>query len=126
MRLTFLEPDVLIVDEVLAVGDQEFQQRCHEKLKSISNSGRTILLVSHIMNTISTLSHRVMHIESGKIKSFGKTNEVVAGYISGTYSNKHEVYFEEKRPGDDVAECIYARVVDGNHNPRVSLIGVNQ
>lgn len=73
MRLAFavaahLEPDVLIVDEVLAVGDAEFQKKCLGKMSEISKGGRTVLFVSHNMAAVSNLCQRVMLLESGSVK----------------------------------------------------------
>ena len=85
MRLAFavaahLEPEILFVDEVLAVGDLEFQKKCLGKMQEVSQSGRTIVFVSHQMNQIRRLCERVFWIESGMIHKSGK-----AGLILGEY-----------------------------------------
>ncbi|MGH9692100.1 MAG: polysaccharide ABC transporter ATP-binding protein, partial [Candidatus Acidiferrales bacterium] len=85
MRLAFavaahLEPEILLVDEVLAVGDLEFQKKCLGKMQEVSKSGRTIVFVSHQMNQIRRLCERVMWINAGQIRQSGPTGEIVAAY----------------------------------------------
>jgi lipopolysaccharide transport system ATP-binding protein len=85
MRLAFavaahLEPDVLLVDEVLAVGDLEFQKKCLGKMESVSQTGRTILFVSHQMNQIRRLCSQVIWMDGGGIRKIGPTAEVVGAY----------------------------------------------
>jgi lipopolysaccharide transport system ATP-binding protein len=87
MRLAFavaahLEPDILIVDEVLAVGDAEFQQKCLGKMQDVSSKlGRTILFVSHNMQAVMNLCHRAMHLEKGTIVQVGQASRVVNQYL---------------------------------------------
>ena len=85
MRLAFavaahLEPEILFVDEVLAVGDLEFQKKCLGKMQEVSKSGRTIVFVSHQMNQIRRLCERVLWIDGGEIRRQGPTAEVSAAY----------------------------------------------
>ncbi|MBZ5696718.1 MAG: ATP-binding cassette domain-containing protein [Acidobacteriia bacterium] len=85
MRLAFavaahLEPEILLVDEVLAVGDLEFQKKCLGKMQEVSESGRTIVFVSHQMNQIRRLCERVLWIDAGQIRESGPTGEVIAAY----------------------------------------------
>ena len=81
----FLEPDILVVDEVLAVGDAEFQKKAIGKMQDISNKdGRTVLFVSHNMAAIQNLCRKTMLLEKGKIQSVGNTNEIITQYF-----NKH-------------------------------------
>lgn len=75
-----LEPEVLIVDEVLAVGDIGFQQRCLGKMQEVSQGGRTVFFVSHMMFAITRLCKRVMLIEAGQVIADGATEDVVAQY----------------------------------------------
>jgi ABC-type polysaccharide/polyol phosphate transport system ATPase subunit len=85
MRLAFavaahLEPDILLVDEVLAVGDLEFQKKCLGKMEEVSGSGRTIVFVSHQMNQIRRLCKRVLWLDAGEIYRSGPTAEVLGEY----------------------------------------------
>jgi ABC-type polysaccharide/polyol phosphate transport system ATPase subunit len=87
MRLAFavaahLEPEILLVDEVLAVGDLEFQKKCLGKMAEVSRSGRTIIFVSHQMGQIRRLCERVIWFDAGKIRQSGPTGEVVGAYES--------------------------------------------
>src|SRR5271167_3529 len=85
MRLAFavaahLEPEILLVDEVLAVGDLAFQKKCLGKMQDISRSGRTIVFVSHQMGQIRRLCQRVLWIDGGQIREEGPTGKVIAAY----------------------------------------------
>lgn len=85
VRLAFavaahLEPEILIVDEVLAVGDASFQQKCLGKMEEVSRSGRTVLIVSHNMTVIEGLCERAILLEKGRVARIGATQEVVQGY----------------------------------------------
>jgi ABC-type polysaccharide/polyol phosphate transport system ATPase subunit len=89
MRLAFavaahLEPEILLVDEVLAVGDLEFQKKCLGKMEEVSQSGRTIVFVSHQMNQIRRLCERVLWIDAGRIRREGPAGQVVADYESAS------------------------------------------
>ena len=86
LRLAFavaahLEPEILIVDEVLAVGDAEFQRKCLGKMGEVSGEGRTVLLVSHNMSAISSLATRCMWLDNGRIRQLGPPSEVVSSYL---------------------------------------------
>ena len=86
VRLAFavaahLEPEILVVDEVLAVGDASFQKKCLGKMREISSSGRTILFVSHNMGSIIELCSRVLLVKNGKIKSSGIPERIVKEYL---------------------------------------------
>jgi lipopolysaccharide transport system ATP-binding protein len=85
VRLAFavaahLEPEILVVDEVLAVGDAEFQRKCLGKMGEVSGAGRTVIFVSHSMQAVSTLTQRVLLLDKGQCLFDGKTAEGVAKY----------------------------------------------
>src|SRR6516165_9826867 len=87
VRLAFavaahLEPEILLVDEVLAVGDINFQKKCLGKMGDVARAGRTVVLVSHQRNQIRRLCHRVAWIDGGRILREGPTHEVVSAYES--------------------------------------------
>src|ERR1700676_789428 len=91
MRLAFavaahLEPEVLLVDEVLAVGDAEFQKKCLGKMGDVAHGGRTILFVSHQMNQVRRLCGRTMWIDDGKVREYGPTAQVVSAYEAAVLS----------------------------------------
>jgi lipopolysaccharide transport system ATP-binding protein len=85
VRLAFsvaaqLETDILLLDEVLAVGDIGFQQKSHEKMKSIAKAGRAVVVVSHSMKPIQELCDRVVWMDGGRIKMIGLPGEVISAY----------------------------------------------
>lgn len=82
-----LEPEIMIIDEVLAVGDADFQQKCLERMEQIRNSGRTILFVSHNMDSIAGLCDRVMWLNRGEIKLVGKPKGVIQAYLDHSSGN---------------------------------------
>jgi ABC-type polysaccharide/polyol phosphate transport system ATPase subunit len=89
LRLAFavaahLEPDVVVVDEVLAVGDAEFQKRCLGKMSALGGEGRTVLFVSHDLGAIGQLCDRVMWLDSGSIRDDGPATEVIREYLTHT------------------------------------------
>lgn len=78
----FLEPEILVIDEVLAVGDIEFQRKCMQKMQSVSQSGRTILFVSHNMAAIKNLCQTSIYLESGMLVDKNLTEAVIGSYLS--------------------------------------------
>ena len=95
VRLAFsvaahLEPDILLVDEVLAVGDARFQKKCLGKLDQASKDGRTVIFVSHNMNSIVRLCERGIWIDRGRLVSDGLVSEVVNEYLSSSFETKRE------------------------------------
>src|SRR5258708_5591547 len=77
-----LEPEILIVDEVLAVGDAEFQKKCLGKMRDVATGGRTVLFVSHNMQAVSVLCNRGMFLQAGSLEYTGSTKEAMDMYIS--------------------------------------------
>jgi lipopolysaccharide transport system ATP-binding protein len=77
-----VDPEVMIVDEVLSVGDYVFQQRCMERMRSVINSGATILFVSHNLKAVTELCQRTMLLQQGEVVAIGSTNAVVQRYLT--------------------------------------------
>ncbi len=118
LRLAFsvaahLLPDVLLVDEVLAVGDLEFQKKCMSRMGRAGDDGRTVLLVSHNLTAIQSLSHRVIWIEGGRLRAFGSPGEVVSAYLESVSSEVDCVEWPTpvEAPGSDKVRLKSARVV---------------
>ncbi|MBI1337179.1 MAG: ATP-binding cassette domain-containing protein [Phycisphaera sp.] len=93
VRLAFavaahLEPEVLIVDEVLAVGDAAFQKKCLGRMRDVANHGRTVLFVSHNMAAVEALCDTAVHLDHGKVVQVGKPTDVIAGYLRGDESTR--------------------------------------
>ena len=87
VRLAFavaahLEPEILLVDEVLAVGDAEFQKKCLGKMKDVGSEGRTVLLVSHNMTAMSSLCSKIVVLNNGSVDFIGPTDEGITRYLS--------------------------------------------
>src|SRR5579863_600051 len=96
VRLAFavaahLEPEILLVDEVLAVGDIKFQKKCLGKMGDVARAGRTVVLVSHQLNQIRRLCHRTVWLEGGAVRQVGPTAEVVNAYESAMTSPERGV-----------------------------------
>jgi len=122
VRLAFsvaahLEPEILVVDEVLAVGDAEFQKRCLGKMEHVARGGRTVLFVSHNMAAQQELCSRVIWLEDGSIRTDGPAQGVVMEYLSTVSKNQELRVWEdvEEAPGSDVARLCRAcvRLQDG-------------
>ena len=80
----YMTPEILIVDEVLAVGDFEFQRRCLGKMNEVAHSGRTVLFVSHNMSAIEELCPQSILLKNGRVERFGPTHQVIAHYLSSS------------------------------------------
>ena len=117
VRLAFsvaahLEPEILIVDEVLAVGDAEFQKKCLGKMESVTKQGRTVLFVSHNMGAITRLCPRAILLENGKIVNSGDSISVVRQYLSSGREQSAERIWGDRddAPGGEVASLQAVRV----------------
>ncbi|MBE3092206.1 MAG: ABC transporter ATP-binding protein [Chloroflexi bacterium] len=135
MRLGFsiainVNPDILLVDEVLAVGDQSFQAKCYKAIYDIMKRGKTIIIVSHDLETISDLCSRVVFLKEGKIVDLGNPIRVVSQYRA------YVEELEKKRAGDQQKEerkKIFKtviesnrKVVDGEDIEKLSRLGSEQ
>jgi lipopolysaccharide transport system ATP-binding protein len=122
MRLAFavaahLEPEILLIDEVLAVGDAEFQRKCLGKMDDVAKSGRTILLVSHNMGVVGSLCRRVVWIDKGRVREIGPPAEVIGRYMSEGLGHAEG---GTRQYADDPAkpfQLTLAQVIDKDGNP---------
>jgi len=107
-----LESEILLIDEVLAVGDMEFQKRCLGKMDEVANSGRTILFVSHQLPMIASLCDHCLLMDGGRVVASGPTSEVIHRYQSGAGVNAASVDYADaaSRPGDGVVSLLSAWV----------------
>ena len=112
VRLAFavaahLEPEILLVDEVLAVGDAEFQRRCLGRMEDLSQSGRTVIFVSHNMQAVAQLCDRALLLDGGRIVNDGPSAEIVADYLqAGHGSGASRVWDElDARQGTSSCDC---------------------
>jgi lipopolysaccharide transport system ATP-binding protein len=110
VRLAFavaahLEPEILIVDEVLAVGDTEFQKKCLGKMQDVATGGRTVLFVSHNMQAVSVLCNRGLYLCGGSLAYAGGVQETIHMYLSAITKTTGSHDFPDRRPGS--GECRY-------------------
>ena len=117
VRLAFavgahLEPEVLIVDEVLAVGDVQFQKKCLSKMKDIGEQGRTVLFVSHNMEAVSRLCGRAILLDQGRVVADGNSHQVVSDYLRSNvgFGAIKEWPDVKSAPGTDVVRLLAIRV----------------
>jgi ABC-type polysaccharide/polyol phosphate transport system ATPase subunit len=110
VRLAFavaahLEPEILVIDEVLAVGDTEFQKKCLGKMDEVSRSqGRTVLFVSHNMEAVLKLCTRAIFLESGRVRAIGDVKDIVPAYLHGQSSSPRSVDLSSKARTLDFAK----------------------
>ena len=81
---TIVEPDILILDEILSVGDIRFRRKSADKIKSLINSGITVLLVSHSVSQIRDLCNKAIWLDNGELKMMGNVNEVCDEYVKAS------------------------------------------
>jgi lipopolysaccharide transport system ATP-binding protein len=127
VRLAFavaahLEPEILIIDEVLAVGDAQFQKKCLWKMEDVSTKeGRTVLFVSHNMEAITNLCSKAILLKSGLLRTTGKTRDVVHDYLT---QSTEQVTLREwpdiaTAPGNEKAKLVRASVTSTGSSPTV-------
>src|SRR5262249_30160596 len=121
MRLAFavaahLEPEILIVDEVLAVGDIAFQRKCLNKMKEVGSQGRTVIFVSHDIQAVTRLCQNVILMEAGQVAKSGPARDVVSSYIISGLRNASEREWDrlEDAPGNEIVRLRRARACTAN------------
>src|SRR5471032_97536 len=126
MRLAFgvaahMEPEILVVDEVLAVGDSAFQKKCLGKMEQVSKAGRTVLFVSHNTQAIKALCTRCLLLSQGQIRDDGPVSRVISKYNeemrSATVNAKTAINNPKFRRGSGAVRFTDIQIVDGNGNP---------
>jgi lipopolysaccharide transport system ATP-binding protein len=131
VRLAFavaahLNPEILIVDEVLAVGDAEFQKKCLGKMGEVTGQGRTVLFVSHQMATVSTLCSRGIVLQSGSVAMDGTADQAISSYIRFQKDDNAERSWPDfqSAPGNEHVRIMGVRVVSGGRV--TSNVAINQ
>ena len=127
VRLAFavaahLEPDILVLDEVLAVGDTAFQQKCLGKMREVSSHGRTVLLVSHGMATVGQLCKRTIWLDEGRIKEFGSSDTVIQSYLNSQKPMAAEFTRDESEVERTSSVFILGVRVRNSENQNASII----
>jgi len=117
LRLAFavsahLEPEILLIDEVLAVGDARFQRKCLDRMREVGQQGRTVLFVSHNMPAVTRLCPRTILIDRGTVLKDGPSTDVVGAYLSSGVGTTAERTWPNlaQAPGDDIVRLCAVRV----------------
>jgi lipopolysaccharide transport system ATP-binding protein len=128
VRLAFavaahLEPEILLVDEVLAVGDASFQKKCLNKMQEVGTHGRTVFFVSHNMAAITRLCRRTILLDAGRVQTDGPSPQVVGTYLragTGTIAARE---WTENAPGNDIArlKAVRVRTRDGRISEEIDI-----
>jgi len=145
VRLAFsvsawLDPDILIVDEVLSVGDQAFQKRCADRMKELTGDGRTVIFVSHSMAAVKSMCEKALYLKSGEVVSYGPVEEGAAEYVrtvmdesEGASWHAPEFVFEQGKTElyvDSQSSTGYAQCISGKvckHTGEVtSFLSINE
>lgn len=130
MRLAFsvassLQPDILFIDEALGVGDSEFQRRCHDRIRQIGQSGRTVVFVTHNTQLVPQLSERALWLDGGELRFDGDAHEAVAAYLGSARGVGPRATWPEtdEAPGDEHVRLRGVRIVreDGG-DPAACLV----
>ncbi len=127
VRLAFavaahLEPEILIVDEVLAVGDAEFQKKCLGKMEDVAKGGRTVLFVSHQMASVANLSTRILWLEAGRVRAgTGSVGETIRSYLEGASNGARGAIFNRPSWAKPLIRSVGVTDLDGNPRARFAL-----
>jgi lipopolysaccharide transport system ATP-binding protein len=119
-----LDPEILIIDEVLAVGDYDFQRKCLGKMKEVSKSGRTVLFVSHNLSTVASLTSRCIYLQSGKVVSDAPTEQAIREYV-GAGANQNAIYVShEGKRGPHVSRAEVKTSLSGSEHRMLDPLSI--
>jgi ABC-type polysaccharide/polyol phosphate transport system ATPase subunit len=121
-----IEPDILLVDEVLAVGDASFRQKCIERIKTLLNNGTSLIFVSHDMGLVRAVCERAIHIEHGEVQNTGTSGEIIDKYNQVLEKRRIDKMNLSEDEIDDVeggVEVTKVEVIDANGNPIREIYG---
>jgi len=119
-----MEPEILVVDEVLSVGDTEFQKRCLARMGLASEEGRTVLLVSHNLQAVRRICREAIMLERGQVVSSGNIDSVVRDYLASVESpdlGRRHWDDPQERPGDELCRVVEVRATDNDDRPSTSF-----
>jgi len=120
-----VDPDVLLIDEVLAVGDMAFQRRCLDRMNQFRSEGRTMIFISHNMRTVQATCNRAIWLEKGQVRMAGETNDVVAAYTDAMNrqisSQALQSHHYAERWGSGEVRITEARLLNGSGNASTSF-----
>jgi homopolymeric O-antigen transport system ATP-binding protein len=128
VRLAFavaahLEPEILLVDEVLAVGDASFQKKCLRKMQEVGEHGRAVFFVSHNMSAITRLCHRAILLDEGRVVADGLSHQVVGSYLRAGTGTMAAREWAENSPGNEIArlKAVRIRTEDGKISEAIDI-----
>jgi len=111
-----VEPEVLLIDEVLSVGDESFQRRCAEKIEEFRRDGRTIVFVSHGLSQVEQLCQDVAWIDKGDLRMIGPAAEVISAYLGESHQAERVEGEQGSRWGSGEAQIVKVSLIDGDGN----------
>ncbi|MBN1565870.1 MAG: ABC transporter ATP-binding protein [Anaerolineae bacterium] len=126
MRLAFsvaahLETEILLIDEVLAVGDAAFQKKCLGKMGDVAKTGRTVLFVSHQMASVQTLCEQTILLDAGQVRNIGDSNTIIREYLKTKLPQEARFGVGITRKGTGQAHYTQARILDESGQPSTSI-----
>ena len=116
-----VDPDVLLLDEILAVGDEEFQRKCHEKFAELRDEGKTIVLVSHGLGAVENICERVAWFDHGRLRKVGDPHEVIVEYTGQVHVDSRLDEEGRTRWGSGEAEVDKIELLDARGQPTTKL-----
>jgi ABC-type polysaccharide/polyol phosphate transport system ATPase subunit len=116
-----VDPDVLLIDEVLAVGDENFQRKCNEKFAELKQSGKTIILVSHALGSVQAMCDRVAWFDGGRLRGIGRPNDVISEYSSAVQVDRTLDEQGHKRWGSGEGKITKAELIGEDGRPTERL-----
>ncbi len=117
-----IDPDILLIDEVLSVGDERFQIRCYERISELRAQGRTIVLVSHSLDAVRALCAQAVWLDDGEIREQGPAQDVVGSYLREAHGSvARQLASSKHRLGSGDAEIVDAVFLDGDGHPSASF-----
>lgn len=111
---TSVRPEVLLVDEVLAVGDQQFQRRCAERISELRRSGCTVVVVSHALDTVRALCDEVAWLDAGRLRQVGPPGEVLDAYLGASHDDRRPDSGAGARWGSGEGQVEHVELLDGS------------
>lgn len=115
-----VDPDILLIDEVLAVGDDNFQKKCLAKIEAFRNLGKTMLIISHDLGTIQSISDRILFLDEGKVAGIGDPHETIGGYRALSRARQTQGHEREWGTGEARIEGVVFEDADGRETDTFS------
>ena len=95
-----VDPDILLIDEILAVGDEQFQRKCNEKFAEFKDQGKTVVIVSHALGSVRNMCDRVALLDHGRVKELGQASDVIDAYLGGVHTDRPQEEEDDPAAGN--------------------------